>query len=547
MAGRSRERIAERVRPGRIRVAAPTWVDRAVAFVSPEAGLRRLRARTLFEAAGQFRGADKTRLRADWVITHDEATPGGWELQTLRERARDLNRNDPVAAGATDTLGFNIVGRGLQMQARPRAEVLGVAPDRAREIARSAELIWQTWCSQADAASRLDFDEIQFLALRKIVEDGETIALPIMITDEPWRKVKRAIELVEADRLEAADRLETVPATIIGLRRGGDSGIEVGERGQPIAYWIRVADYKVKDKGKRHVRIAARDAQGRPKVLHVFRTSRVGQLRGIPFFAPVLAHFKDLADYMEAEVVAARVAACLAVFVTKNDPAFAQYGAATDTETSTGHRLQTIEPGLVSYLDPGEGINVVDPKRPGDSFEPFVQGVLRMIGMALNLPYELLAKDFSKTNYSSARAALLEARRMFTTWRSWFARKFCQPVYELVMEEAVLRGLIDLPKFYEQREEYCRALWIGGGWGWVDPVKEVEASRKAIDYGLSTLAEEAAGQGRDWEEVLEQLQREEQKAGELGVRISRAGGQGQGNKAPAQQPEEDENAEAEEK
>ena len=61
------------------------------------------------------------------------------------------------------------------------------------------------------------------------------------------------------------------------------------------------------------------------------------------------------------------------------------------------------------------------------------------------------------------------------------------------------------------------ARWIGGGWGWVDPVKEVEASKLAIDYGLSTYAEEAAGQGRDWEETFEQAAREKAKADELGL------------------------------
>jgi capsid protein len=106
---------------------------------------------------------------------------------------------------------------------------------------------------------------------------------------------------------------------------------------------------------------------------------------------------------------------------------------------------------------------------------------------------------------------------MFINWRSWFAAKFCQPIWDLVLEEAFLRGQFDAPNFYEKRLEYTRAQWIGGGWGWVDPVKEVQASKLAIDYGLSTQAEEVAGQGGDWEEVYEQLRREQDKAAELGL------------------------------
>ncbi|MBU2051221.1 MAG: phage portal protein, partial [Gammaproteobacteria bacterium] len=261
------------------------------------------------------------------------------------------------------------------------------------------------------------------------------------------------------------------------------------------------------------------DSQGRPKILHVFAAKRPGQSRGIPLFAPVLTYFKDLSDYIEAEVMAARVAACLAVFITKQDAMFSAANMATSTETATGARVQGIEPGMVSYLNAGEGINVVDPKRPGDAFPAFIESVLRMVGTSIGLPYELLVKDFSKTNYSSARAALLEGRRVFTNWRSWFSRRFCQPIWDLVLEEAFLRGEFEAKNFYDFRHEYTRAIWIGGGWGWVDPVKEVEASRKAIDFGLSTLAEESAGQGRDWEETIDQLKREKAAIAEAGIDI----------------------------
>jgi lambda family phage portal protein len=139
--------------------------------------------------------------------------------------------------------------------------------------------------------------------------------------------------------------------------------------------------------------------------------------------------------------------------------------------------------------------------------------------VGIGMPYELIVKDFSKTNYSSARASLLEGRRVFKNWRNWFAAKFCQPIWDMVIEEAYLRGEFDAPDFYKYRTEYTRANWIGGGWGWVDPVKEVEASRKAIDYGLSTLAKEVAAQGDDWEETLDQLERERAAIGSRDLEI----------------------------
>jgi len=391
---------------------------------------------------------------------------------------------------------------------------LGIAPEEAKKLRRQAEAVWSLWGNYADAAERLDFNEIQFLALRKIIEDGEIIAVPTFIKDSR-RPLGRALELIEADRLVSPPgKTEII------------QGVELGaERRQPVRYWLRKApmvkrDYEIEQ--QKYVGIPAKDNRGRPMLLHIFPVSRPGQVRGVPYFAPVLSYFKDLGDYLEAEVVAARVAACLAVFITKADAYGSAVAGATTTDSS-GNRIQTLEPGMIPYLNVGEDIKVVDPKgRGGETFGGMLNGLLRIIGASLGMPYELLLKDFSQTNYSSARAALLEGRRMFMQWRGWFARKFCQPVWEMVLEEAWLRGLFEAQDFYRDREELCRVSWVGGGWGWVDPVKEVEASKLAVDYGLSTLAEEAAGQGRDWEETLEQRQQEQERIKELGLAIPAA-------------------------
>lgn len=173
---------------------------------------------------------------------------------------------------------------------------------------------------------------------------------------------------------------------------------------------------------------------------------------------------------------------------------------------------------MVQYLGTGETVDFGDPKRPSGTFEPVVLAVLRSIGASLGLPLELVLKDFSRTNYSSVRAALLEARRFFRADQTWLAARLCQPCWEWVLEEAWLRE--DLPAvdlFGESREDWMRVSWIAPGWGWVDPVKEVESSKQAIEANLSTLADECAAQGRDWEDVLTQKKREQDRRNELGL------------------------------
>lgn len=497
-----------------MKLPALNWLDKAISYLSPRLGLRRLAARVAASAYPAYRGAESSRLRSDWALSLTQPTPEFYDLDRMRERSRDLNRSDPVASGATETMALNIVGQGLKPQSGLRAEVLGIGAAQAQELRRQAETLWEQWSVWADNGNRLHFSDLQFMALRKVIEDGEVLVLPTWAEDS-WRPLKRTLELIEADRL----------APPSGFSSKAPYGIELGSRMEPQKYWIRKAQANWFAQARtEYIGVPARDGRGRPLVLHIFPGKRPGQLRGTPYFAPVLSYFKDLADYLEAEVVAARVAACLAVFITKADAYGGMTAAATGVESGTGARVQGIEPGLISYLNLGEDIKVVDPKRGGETFASFTEQMLRIIGASLGLPYELLMKDFSKTNYSSARAAILEGRRLFSNWRFWLSRHFCQPIWELVLEEAYLRNLFPAKDFYENRAEYCRAQWIGGSWGWVDPVKEVQASKLAIDYGLSTLAEETAGQGRDWEEVLEQKKREEDKARELGLNLSTGGG-----------------------
>jgi len=142
------------------------------------------------------------------------------------------------------------------------------------------------------------------------------------------------------------------------------------------------------------------------------------------------------------------------------------------------------------------------------------------LSVGTNLPYERVYKDISKTNYSSARAALLEAWRTFTTRRAWIAAAWAQPWYELWLEEDINAGNTEAPDFYQRRYAYTRAKWIGLGRGWMDPVKEAQAAQLRMEIGISTLEDECAEQGKDWEEVLDQRAREKAKLEELGLDVA---------------------------
>lgn len=491
-----------------------TSLDQAITAVSPRWAMRRMQERTAMQMLSAYRGATHDRLRKHWVpgggSADDDLLP---DLPALRERSRDLNRNDAFGSAITNTVVANTVGTGIRPQPSMDLEATGMSEAQGQAFERAALKVWRQWCPYADAQNRMDFYEMQALVKRQIVENGEVFLIPLRITDEPWRPYNLAFEVIEADRVETPPNKSTDPRV--------RDGVELGVRGQPVAYYVRKhhpGDMRVGHSiPPSWVRYPAVNVDGRANIFHLYHVKRPGQTRGEPFFAPVLAHFKDLADYLEAELVANRVAACFSAFIKRNDP-YAAMTAAGETVNERGQRIQEFEPGMVAYLQPGEEISFATPNRPGNTFEPFVMMALRAIGASLGLPIELVLKDFSRTNYSSARAALLEGRRFFKNYQQWLAVRLCQPAWNLLLEEAWLREKVPAVNLFgEDGAEFFRVRWIAPGWGWVDPVKEVESSDMAIKASLSTLAEECASQGRDWEEVLEQRRREAMKMDELGL------------------------------
>jgi lambda family phage portal protein len=228
-----------------------------------------------------------------------------------------------------------------------------------------------------------------------------------------------------------------------------------------------------------------------------------------------MKQFKDLSDYLDFELVGNIVASSFPVFIEQQAPQEFAEGFPTEGSGEDKTRYQEVDPGTIMYGNAGEKPHVLKSERPSNTFDGFVETILRSIGASIGLPYEVVAKDFSKTNYSSARAALLEAWRVYMLHRKWLERHFCQPVYEMVLEEAWLRGELQLPQggpdFYEAMAEYTNATWIGPPRGHVDPEKEAKANQLLLKENVLTLADWSAEMGHDWESQVEQRSEEAEK------------------------------------
>lgn len=487
--------------------------DRLVGVFAPSLALRMMRDRSMMSAleSGYHGGKRGRRQTKNWL-------PGGGsadadllpELDDIRARTRDLTRNLPIATGALITKKTHVVGDGLVLNAEIDRETLGLSEVEAGTINRLIESEFAIFCRSADFTLVQHFAELQGLVYGGVKESGDIFAIRRYRSDA-GKVYGTRVQVIEADLVSNPGRRADTDTLV--------AGIEHTRQGVPIA--IHVSDRhpgELRGRALNWRRVPMRYNDGRDIVLHVFQRLRPGQTRGIPDLAPVIEWLKQFLDYTEAEIRAAVVSAMFTVFV-KTDSGDSDKGPLPTMESSgTDSREEmTLNSGAIIDLAQGESIEVADPKRPNPQFDAFVTAFLRQLGVALDLPFEMLIKHFT-ASYSASRAALELAYHSFRRERNWFVRRFVEPVYGWFFEEAVLTGRIEAPGFFD--DPAIRQAWLGASWTGpvrisLDPKKDAEADeidlRNKVKSRQQIMTERTGG---DFERKIEQINRENEAAGE---------------------------------
>lgn len=493
----------------------PTLVDRAISWLSPETGLRRHRARALLAMSGGYAGARKDRrATSEWQTSGGSADADLLpDLALLRERSRALDRDAPLARGAINTVVTNVVGTGLAPQPQIDREFLGLSEEEADRWEAAALRIWDLWGASKNCDVRLVQDGVglQELALRTVLLGGDVLAIK-RFRERRGLPLGFCWQLVEGDRLTNPRFVMDGRELDNGNRVAG--GVEADRDGMPVAYHVlnRHPGDLVGGSPREWTRIPAFSDSGRRVVLHLYRPMRPDQTRGEPYLAPVIESLKMLGRYSEAELMAAVVGALFTVFVkTQDGEGLGLMDPTTETGAKASDKDMKLASGAIVDLAQGEDITIADPGRPNQAFDGFVLAVLRQIGVALELPFEVLNKHFT-ASYSAARAALLEAWKFFRSRRQWLAAEFCQPSYAEVIGEAVMRGMLTAPGFFD--DPMIRAAWLGTDWvgptaGQINPKDEIDAARERVALGVSNRAIEAQEiTGRSWETIHRQAVKE---------------------------------------
>lgn len=444
-----------------------------------------------------YAAANQGRLFADFKGSNrsadSEMRPA---LVLMRDRSRDLARNDPYARRFLSLVRTNAVGEtglSLQIKARNADGSLDVIGNDQIERA------WYDWGRSCTVDGKMTWTDVQQYVAEAWKRDGEAF---IQIVRSNRFKYGVALNLVEADLIDEQKNQLLPNGNQIRM------GVEIDQYQRPVAYWVRQAhpgDYDFSQKNVASVRVDA------SQILHIYQQNRAGQTRGEPAFAPVITAVKMLNGHREAELVAARLSASKMGFFTS--PTGDDFNA---DDYDGNVPIMDAEPGTFHQLPPGVDFTAFDASHPSTAFADFQKGILRGIASGLGVSYASLSNDLEGTSYSSVRQGALEERDGYKMMQRFLIDHLAVPVYAMWLQHVMEFGFISIPatkfsKFFDE------SIFRGRGFSWVDPQKEMNAAVIGLQNGLLSPSDVAAQYGRDVEEIYSTWQRDKQTAEAFGL------------------------------
>lgn len=496
-------------------------VDGLLYVVSPRMALANRQARAEYERFS-YRNARSDRLRKTrtGLGGSGDKQASAADLWTLRELSRDLDRNNCIASGILDRAEEAIIGSGLPIHFDSGSKLWN----------EQAELIfWDWWMNEADIRGLMSGPQIERTAFRSVNTDGDILAI----------KTKGGrLQFIEAHRIITPREL-TQDVSVI-------NGVKVDHTGRPLRFFVAPETRSV---SYRNLNLADMDVVEAGDAFFTVKPRRFSQTRGVPVFATNLALFEDIDAYLEASLVAAKTSAAFVMAITRKEGGKVGIDnsvAATDS-AGNNYREEYIRPGRIEYLQDGEDVKGISHTQPGPQFAQFITQLLRFSGLNFGMPLEVLSLDFSRTNYSSARAAMLVAHRANMVQHQFFFNRFMAPIAKWRIDRAIRLGEIaDRASGYHVTTTPPKMVSI-------DPLKDALGDVELVENGFSSHKEICAARGLDWidnfKQRAEEITRAMKLAEKIGGSVTWRDIMGPSGSAPAvaaqekpQQEEEDEQA-----
>ena len=461
------------------------------------------------------------------------------QLNLGNARAEDVVRNNAFASHGVQMHIDNIVGHLFRLSYKPRWQRLGISEEDARAFASDVESFWQEYAEDADGCW-LDAEGKRTATMMVREAIGTHTRLGEVMASAEWidrrgSDLRTAVKLVTPKRVCNPHGI----ANTASLR----AGIEFDRYGAPIAAHVRQGGGSMLGMGHGFgdtwQRVEFRTAHGRRKFLHVFEPVEDGQTRGANQFLAVLEQMHMLPKLQHTKLQNTIVNAMYAATIESelgSEAAMQVIGAGdegvaglqkwlmamNDYHAHAGIRLNGVK---VPHLVPGERLNMHTSGNVDNGFVDLESSILRWMATGLHLPIEPFSNDYRQSSYSSSRASMMEGWRYYMGRRKIIASRFASMMFALVLEEALQRRLLTLPRgatrgFYDAKAAWCNADWIGSGRLAIDGLKEVKEAVLRIESGLSTYEKELALMGEDYQEVFAQQVREMAERKEAGLPLA---------------------------
>lgn len=460
-------------------------------------------------AKRDYAAANKGRLYIDFLGSNKSADAEiRWVLRDIRNRSRDLERNNEYFRRYLSLLETNVIGADgfkLQLKARNADGSLDIAGNGIIEGA------WAEFSRLGGPTvdGQMSMIDLQNAIIRGIARDGE-VFVQIVLSNAFRHRI--AFQIIEPDQIDEQMNERLANGNEVRM------GVEIDAKTRrPVAYHVLTnhpgdydyTSFQLVGAGK-HLRVPA------SKMMHIYRPERANQTRGVPWSTASMPSMKMLAGYREAELVAARVAASKMGFFTSQTGD----GFQADGFENTFTPIYEAEPGTFHQLPTGVSFQAFDPSHPTSAFADFEKSILRGIAGGLGISYTALANDLEGTSYSSIRQGALEERDFYKTLHTFMIEHVMDPMFRLWMENVMDQALIPIygpGKF----EKFAAGIsWRGRGFSWVDPLKEINAAVVGLQNGIISHSDIAANYGRDAEETFSQIQRDKEIAAQFGLTMA---------------------------
>lgn len=436
------------------------------------------------------------RLNRNWIAHNDsgEATDRNYR-DTVRARSRDLERNSDLMNANIYPWIRNVIGKGFTLEAKTRNE----------EFNEAIENLWIKWCKKdnCDVTGSQSFWEMARMAVRRKRIDGGILFVKCYTSDGILPFKLQALEVDELDSTQYAP--QTKGNRVVG-------GVEYNNYNRAVGYWIKEYDIEGYTQLKSHY-------VPRENVIFYFSKIRPSQIREMPEMAATIGRIKEVNGYIEAASIKERIAACLSVFIKKVLPTGGLGRTAEHSAPTRDYNEIELTPGLVTDLNAGDEVQVVNPGTSATDGTSFIKTMSRLISAGQGISYEAATRDLSEANYSSARQATIEDEETFIPEQEKLKDEFLDEAYKAFVVSAVLSGAVNVPSdFWNNIDDYTAHEWNRKPKRWIDPQKEANANKIALETGQKTLANIWSEDGKDYKTVIDEMKKVQDYAEEIGLK-----------------------------